>query len=147
MLNPVLIIILVVHLQLLAALVGRAVRKLESGRTFPRQQVWHATAVAVAAQYAPEFARDVFARSGWASWSISSLLPELQRGPRLVIAYALCFAVQWIVFRTCLHDASGLPLSRRGNLWMAGLSTLLVVGLKLLAILGLALVFLAIRGP
>jgi hypothetical protein len=147
LLNSVLIIIAVVHLQLLAALVGRAVRKLESGRAFPRQQVWRATAVAVAAQYAPEFAGDVFARSGWTSWSISSLLPELQRGPRLVIAYALCFAVQWIVFRTCLHDASGLPLSRRGNLWMAGLSTFLSLGVWLLMLTFFVLVLRSIRGP
>ena len=147
MLNPVLIIIAVVHFLCLEAVVAQAVRKLESGRTFPRQHVRRATAVVIAAQYAPEFAGDMLAGPGWAPWSISSLLPELQRGTRLAIAYALCFAVEWIVFRTCLHDASGFPLSRRGNLWMAGLSTLLSLGVRLLMLAFFVLVLVSIRGP
>lgn len=60
---------------------------------------------------------------------------------------AVHFLVHWLVLRTCLRDASGLPLSRSGNLKLAGLCTLLEIGLSLFALAGLLWVLSTIRGP
>jgi hypothetical protein len=145
--NPALVFVACIHCLLLASLLGWALRKCESGRTFPRQQVWRAAAIAVAALYAPALANQVF---NWEAWFLRDVTLQMAKwidAVLFVMRYALSFLVPWIVFRICLRDASGLPLSWRGNLWLAGLSTLLVAGLPLLAILCLALVFFAIRGP
>ena len=145
--NPALIFVACVHCLLLASLLGWALRKFQSGRAFPRQQVWRAAAIAVAALYAPALAKELFEWEAWFFRDVPLQMAKWIETGLFVMRYALSFLVSWIVFRICLRDASGLPLSWRGNLWLAGLSTLLVAGLPLLAILCLALVFFAIRGP
>ena len=145
--NPALIFVACIHCLLLASLLGWALRKFESGRTFPRQQVRRAAAITVAALHAPALANDLF---HWEAWFFRDLTLQMAKSISIglsVMRYALSFLVPWIVFRICLRDASGLPLSWRKSLWLAGLSTLLVVGLPLFALLCLALAFLASRGP
>lgn len=145
--NPALIFVACVHCLLLATLLGWALRKFQSGRAFPRQQIWRTAAIAVAALYAPALAKELFEWEAWFVRDVPLQMAKWIETGLFVMRYALSFLVSWIVFRICLRDASGLPLSWRGNLWLAGLSTLLVAGLPLLAILCLALVFFAIRGP
>ena len=145
--NPALIFVACIHCLLLASLLGWALRRFESGRTFPRQQVWRAAALAVAALYAPALAPELFNLSTWLPSDITLQTAKLVAAVLFVMRYALSFLVQLIVFRICLRDASGLPLSWPGNLWLAGLSTALIVGLKLFAMLCLAFAFSVIRGP
>ena len=145
--NPALIFVACIHCLLLASLLGWALRKFESGRTFPRQQVWRAAAITVAALYAPALAKVLFEWEAWFFRDVPLQMAKWIETALFVMGYALSFLVSWIVFRICLRDSSGLPLSWRGNMWLAGLSTLLVAGLPLLAILCLAFVFFAIRGP
>jgi hypothetical protein len=145
--NPALIFVASIHCVLLASLIGRGLRKFESGRTFSRLQVWRAAAIAVAALYAPALAPKLFDSRAWLPSDIALQTAKWIAALLFVMRYALSFLVHWIVFRICLRDASGLPLSWQGNLWLAGLSTALIVGLKLFALLCLGFAFSAIRGP
>jgi hypothetical protein len=145
--NPILVFLLWVHYMLLASLLEWALKKFEPGRTFARQQMRRATATAVAVLYAPALANQFFSWKALFFWHVASHMPAWFMAAWHVIPYALCFPVQWIVFRTCLRDAAGLPMSRRGNLWIAGLSTSLVLGMSLFMLALFALVLITIRGP
>jgi len=114
--NPALIFVAGIHCLLLASLLGWALRKWESGRTFPRQQVWRAAAIAVTALYAPALANELF---NWKAWFFRDITLQTAQSIETVkwisaalflMRYALSFLVSWIVFRICLRDASGLPL-------------------------------------
>jgi len=144
---PVLLLIAWIHCLLLASLLGWALRRFEGDRTFLRQQVWRATLIAVAALHAPAVADALFGRRAWLYWNVALQVPMWTRAAGLVVRYALCFSVHWIVFRTCLYDASGVPLSGRSSLWIAGLSTLLVLVMELFGLALLVLVLTTIRGP
>ena len=145
--NPALIFVASIHCVLLASLIGWGLRKFESGRTFSRPQVWRAAAIAVAALYAPSLAPELLNPRAWLPSDIALQTAKWIAALLFVMRYALSFLVYWIVFRICLRDASGLPLSWQGNLWLAGLATALIGGLKVFALLCLAFAFSAIRGP
>lgn len=135
-----------VQVALLAVLLQWALRKFEPGRTFAARRVWIAAGVVTALYAVPAIAdylyhwkaavypKLTFLRTTWGSlaWQLA--------------AFSILFGVQWLVYRVYLRDTSGGPLTRRGNLWIAAVPTL--VGLVVVAggVLVLGVVFYLIGG-
>ena len=132
----------IVQVVILASLVKYGLRRFEKGRSFPGGRIWIA-ACAVVAFYAlpaladylyhwrvvvyPRLPAFLFTFWGSVAWGLS--------------AFPVLFGIQWLVYPAYLKDEDGLPLSRRGNLWIAAIPTVGLMILKFGAGLLMAVVF------